>query len=187
MVIDWAAISGIADIIQLVKGMRIFSPGEKIILVEETPVINNERYQSVLGKRHRYVREEVLQFHPREMANFYGFEKVAFLEDCENGVDEFPTESIKKLIKTFSIRSEYFQDNQNPIFNSFDIAGLSDGCKYYLEQGFQPYFFCSPVFDDFALTYLVFIKKEKEYCITTKSNSAISLSGGYNISGSPLV
>lgn len=138
-----------------------------------------ERYQAALGRRHKFLRENVLHLNPRQISDFYGFEKVSYLEDCEAGLDELPTECIKRLVQVFFIRPEYLQENITPIFQSFDIISTRNDCRCLLEQEFNPYFLCSPNFNEDGFTYLVFWKEDEGYWRMIKSNTV----GGFYSSG----
>lgn len=131
----------------------------------------NERYQVKLGRRHKFLREEILNLNPREMSDFYGFEKVSFLEDCESGVDEFPSDSIRKLIDTFFIEPKYIQEGRYSIFKKFDIISSKNDCKKFLADGFSPQFLCDPDFQKTGFVHLVFYKKDQELWRTISSNT----------------
>ncbi len=100
------------------------------------------RFSVELGKRHRHLREKILQINPRRMADFYGFEKVAQLEACERGDDEFPTAAIKKLREFFFVSREYLEGEYRQVFDSFDVTCSADDCKKYIAEGFHPYLLC---------------------------------------------
>jgi TIR domain len=100
------------------------------------------RYSIELGKRHRHLRDKILQLNSRRMSDFYGFEKVAQLESCESGTDEFPTAAIKKLREFFFVSRDYLQGESNEIFDSFDNTCSADDCKKLLAESFQPYLLC---------------------------------------------
>jgi len=99
-------------------------------------------YQIDLGKRHRYLREHILKINLRQMAEFYGFEKVALLEAYERGEDEFSTQSIKALRDFFFISREYLEDGTSAIFDTVDNVCHADGCAKLINQGFDPYLLC---------------------------------------------
>lgn len=73
-------------------------------------------YRILLGRRHRELRERVLKLNRRRMADFYGYEKVAQLEMYEQGEEEFPAESIRRLIDFFFIRRDYLEEGIPYIF-----------------------------------------------------------------------
>lgn len=131
----------------------------------------NERYQVKVGKRHKFLREEILNLNPREMSDFYGFEKVSFLEDCESGVDEFPRDSIGKLIETFFIEPKYIQEGRYSIFKQFDVVSSKNDCQKFLADGFHPQFLCDPDFQKTGFVHLVFYKKDQEIWRTISSNA----------------
>jgi hypothetical protein len=143
----------------------------------------NEPYQVSLGRRHKILREQILQLNPREMSDFYGFEKVSFLESCEAGLDEFPTDSIRRLVETFFIQHKHIQEGKGSIFQKFDIIVSREDCLKYLSNGFTPRFLCDPNFDETGFVYLVFYKKEQEVLRMISSNTVgclYSNGGGAN-------
>lgn len=93
-----AVVSGVADLYLL--GKEIFrSTSSRNQEVSDTPPVSpieqqTERYQEILGQRHKDLRKNILGLSPKEMSNFYGFETTLYLEKYEDGVDEFPNESI---------------------------------------------------------------------------------------------
>lgn len=182
--IDWSAVSAVTDLYQTGKEIlrSISSRKQEVHNIPPIPIIEQqtERYQEILGKRHKFLRENILYLNPRQMSDFYGFEKVSYLEDCEAGLDEFPTESIKRLVQIFFIRPEYLQEGITPIFQSFDIISTRDDCRHFLEQEFKPYFLCSPTFEEDGYVYLVFCKQDEGYWRMIKSNTVGSFysSGG---------
>ena len=187
--IDWSAVQGVTAIVQSVHqifGNTLTNRRKDSTTSSETLIgqqVDNEesveRYQVLLGRRHKFLREEILLLNPRQMSDFYGFEKVAYLEDYENGLDEFPTESIKRLVQVFFIRPEYLQESREPIFTSFDIISKREDSIRLLEQEFKPYFLCSPNFDKDGEAYLVFHKEDDGYSRMIKSNTV----GGFYSSG----
>ncbi|MEM8779700.1 MAG: hypothetical protein AAGF26_12675, partial [Cyanobacteria bacterium P01_G01_bin.49] len=190
---DWKIVSGLATLYRFVKEiLQDIRPNAKESVIAATVVHNkddsndlNERYQVTLGRRHKFLREKILHLNPREMSDFYGFEKVSFLEDCESGIDEFPTDSIKRLIETFFIQSQYIQEGKYTIFQKFDIISSKDDCKKFLCDGFRPQFLCDPDFQNTGFVYLTFSKKEQEVWRTISSNTTGSFhsngGGAWNI------
>jgi hypothetical protein len=162
-----------------------------ISLIEQQ---SDETYRVGLGRRHRFLREKILEINSVEMSRFYRFKNVKCLENCESGSDEFPLESIKRLKQVFFISSKYIEENQKeyptPIFEPFDITGLTD-IRFLLEQGFKPCILCSPNFDQygffgFGQAYIIFWKKEEGYYRMRKSNNCCrfyspSSGGGRNL------
>lgn len=131
-----------------------------------------------LGKRHRHLREKILKINPRRMADFYGFEKVAQLEACERGEDEFPTAGIKKLRQCFFVSRGYLEDGASEVFDSFEITCSSEECATILSQGFEPFLFCLNELRDQMMCYPVLHKEEDGLDRVIAANS-----GGYFASG----
>jgi hypothetical protein len=150
----------------------VYSPRQPILIVEneEPPDNSFERYQAQLGQRHKFLREEILHLNRREMCDFYGYEKTSFLEDCEAGLDEFPTESMQRLSNTFFVSPEFLQGMTDSIFQRFSIHSSEDSMRF-LNDGFQPQFLCDPNFNETGYVYLTFYKKEREIWRTIRSNT----------------
>jgi hypothetical protein len=170
---DWSAVSGIIsgsiDLFHFVKEHipRTSSPKKEVpptlvSLPLEEEQEEGEPYETQLGRHHKFLRKNILKLNPREMANFYGFEKAKQLEECEAGLEEFPTKAIKKLEDFFFINPNYLQEGENLIFQSFTSYPRAD-CRRFLEQEFYPYFLCAPSFQKDGLAYLVFWKEDKGY------------------------
>lgn len=185
---NWKTISGLATLYRLIKEIRQDShtPTQKSPIVLTAENIDggdssniSERYQVALGRHHKFLREEILDLNPREMSDFYGFEKVSFLEDCESGIDEFPTNSINRLINTFFIETQYLQKGKHNIFQKFEIISSRKDCKRFLEDGFCPTFLCDPDFQNTGFIYLTFNKKEGNVWRSISSNTV----GSFHSSG----
>lgn len=184
--IDWSTVSGVADLYQLVKDIFRSTSSHNAqtspMLTTPPPQEQVERYKTGLGRRCEFLRE-VLKLNPRQMADFCGFEKTDYLHDCEAGLDEFPTAAINKLVQVFFIRLEYLQEGKDHIFQDFDIVSTKKDCHRFLEQGFRPYFLCSPNFEEYGDAYLVFWKQDEGYWRMITSNyvgNFYSSGGGAN-------
>ena len=129
------------------------------------------RYSIELGKRHRQLREKILQINPRRMADFYGFEKVAQLEACETGANEFPTHAITKLREFFFISPEYLEEGAQQVFEAFEITYSPDDSKKFLSQGFQPFLLCLNELRHDLMCYPVFHKEEDGFDRIIVANS----------------
>jgi hypothetical protein len=138
------------------------------------------RYSIELGKRHRHLREKILQINPRRMADFYGFEKVAQLEACESGADEFPTAAIRKVHEFFFVSRQYLEGECQQVFDTFDVSCSTDDCKKYLAAGFQPYLLCLIEDRDNLWCWPVFHKEEEGFdrIITANSHGYFASGGG---------
>jgi hypothetical protein len=99
-------------------------------------------YQVELGRRHRLLRENVLEINLRQMATFYGFERVAELEAYERGDDELPADAIQRLREFFFVSREYLEDGSKFVFDSFDNICRDTQCQELIEQGFDSYLLC---------------------------------------------
>jgi hypothetical protein len=133
-----------------------------------------------LGKRHRQVREKILGINPRRMADFYGFEKVAQLEACERGDDEFPSAAIKKLREFFFVSRKYLEGEYQQVFDSFDVTCSADDCKKYLAQAFHPFLLCRDEDRDNLWCWPVFHKEQDGFdrIITANSHGYFASTGG---------
>ena len=143
--------------------------------------IEEEPYSVRLGKRHKFLREDILKLNERQMANFYGYDLASELERYERGEDEFPKESMEKLKETFFINERFLEDGDSRIFRNFGI--YSDEVKKLLKEGFRPLFLCSICDRNWLYTYPVFHKQENNYSRIVVSNSTAyfqSTGGNYN-------
>jgi hypothetical protein len=165
---DWSAVSGIIsgsiDLFHFVKEHipNTSSPEKKVLPTPVSISIQEEQeqiepYRIQLGRRHKSLRENILQLNPREMASFYDFEETEKLEKCEAGLEEFPTKAMKKLEDFFFVDPKYLQEGGNVIFHSF----FNDKCKRFVNDGFRPYFLCGPNFEADGLAFLIFCKEDE--------------------------
>ncbi len=187
--VDWTAISAIASAVRTVH--EIFrdipskdrTPPPELVALPPEPPSNNpqpERYQVGLGRRHKFLRENILKLNPREMADLYGFERVAYLEDCEAGLDEFPTAAIQRLVQVFFVAPQYLQGEwKSPFFQSFRIIDSREDCRCFLEEEFRPVFLCGPDFQKNGYAYLVFSKFDQGYWRMIRSDTI----GGFHSMG----
>jgi hypothetical protein len=138
------------------------------------------KFSVELGKRHRYLRESILGINPRRMADFYGFEKVAQLEACERGDDEFPTAAIKKLCEFFFVSREYLEGEWSQVFDSFDVTCSAEDCNKYLTEGFHPLLLCLNEDRDKLWCWPVFHKEQDGFdrIITANSHGYFASTGG---------
>lgn len=129
------------------------------------------KFSVELGKRHRHLREKVLQINPRRMADFYGFEKVAQLEACERGDDELPTAAVNKLCEFFFVNRAYLEEGSSEFFQAFDVMVSSDDCGRLLEQGFTPHLLIDERDLHDLYCYIVFEKAEAGFHRVIVSNT----------------
>jgi hypothetical protein len=174
--INWVAVNAVSTVVRTVY--EIFRtipskdrtpPPELAVLPPDPPSsdlqLQPERYQVGLGQRHKFLRENILKLNPREMADFYGFERVAYLEDCEAGLDEFPTAAMQRLVQVFFVSPKYLQEGEEyaSFFQFFQFWSDRQICRRFLEEEFQPMFLCHPDFQQDGLAYLVFLKCDQGY------------------------
>lgn len=185
MPFEWSAISALAAVLRLIKDSLPKRSQQKREPVETQLDTNgpegvNESYRARLGRRHKRLRTEILKLNPREMADFYGFEKVSELEDYEAGKDEFPRSSMQRLEDFFFIRREHIEEGELPIFDSFPLCYTKEGCRALLSQGFTPYILTTPQPRDNLFCYVLFYKCENRLDRMVVSNvvSSFSSSGG---------
>jgi hypothetical protein len=145
-----------------------------------TPTHQGGKFSVELGKRHRRLRENILGINPRRMADFYGFEKVAQLEACERGDDEFPTAAIKKLREFFFVSREYLEGEYKQVFDSFDVTCSADDCKKFIGEGFHPFLLCLNEDREHLWCWLVFHKEQDGFdrIITANSHGYFASTGG---------
>jgi hypothetical protein len=175
---NWSAVSGMIDVYRIIKEHipRTSSPEKEALPAPVSLPVQEEQerielYKTQLGPRHKILRKDILKLNRREMANFYGFKKTEKLERCEAGLDEFPTEAMKKLEKGFFVNPKYLQEGENYIFQTFRIAYTRDDCRSFLERDFRPYFLCGPSFQKDGLAYLVFCKQDEGYWQMVRSST----------------
>ena len=161
--INWAAVSALTNLLRLLKdSSKVKANDETIeVITKENLSQGEECYQVALGKRHKYLRTEILKINPREMADFYGFEKVKQLEDCEAGLDEFPREAMQKLEDFFFVKRSFIEEGNDSLFQRFPLIYTKEGCQALLEDGFKPYILTRPKSDKGdRFAYVLFYKKE---------------------------
>jgi hypothetical protein len=142
-------------------------------------IAHSEDYKTLLGKRHIFVRTELLQLSERKMANFYGFDTVSELVEYESGNFEFPQSLLNKVCDFFFIKQEMFDlDCQIKYpFKSFRL--YSSEINEYIEQGFSLVIACSPNDRETDLyCYVLLCKKENDfYRVITSNNKGRFKSG----------
>jgi len=185
MAIEWSAVSALTAVLRLIKDSI---PKKKQPKKSDAPPPSNtmeaeeknESYRVRLGHRHKHLRTKILKLNPREMADFYEFEKVAELEDYESGKDEFPRSSMQRLEEFFFIRREYIEEGMLPIFDSFPLYYTKEGCRALLSQGFEPYILTAPSPRVSLFCYVLFYKSENnlERMVSSDVVSSFSSSGG---------
>ncbi len=145
--------------------------------------INNDRnpdYKTALGQRHKRLREEVLELRLREMTEFYEFDKVSELESYENGKNELPLESLKKLEEFFFLNPKYLELGEGDVFRSFYLE--REIVSEYFDRGYQPLIVCcSNENRYYLLCYIIFYKEESGFTrlvISDRAGSFESNGGG---------
>ncbi len=140
-------------------------------------VLNNTLYRITLGERHWLLREKFLKFNLRQMAIFYGIERVSDLESYERGDEELPLKLLNKLTDFFFINWEYFDGESNTVFRTFDLN--SERPFQLIKDGFKPCFLSSSEERENLLVYSIFQKIEQGYRRIIQSN----LVGSFGSSG----
>ena len=188
-IMEWSAISALTNLLRFVKEIaRDKAKHEKpdICFPDEeensasTEEIRYDTYQKGLGARHKILRESILSLNPREMADFYGYDKVSFLEKCEEGEDEFPRESMQRLEDFFFVNREHIEEGYPYIFQSFPLLYTEDGCVALLKEGFKPKIITSPARSkEPNFGYVVFTKEHSKFHQTVISD----VQGNFDSSG----
>lgn len=118
-------------------------------------------YAQTVGARMRFLRESVLKLSLRQMATFLGLEQVGRLERYENGEDEYPLISIKKIEAFFNVREEFTSENSEIIFEQFCLSAKA--CVRYLQEGYSPLLVCSPFDRNNLFCYQIFHRQVNEF------------------------
>ncbi len=126
-------------------------------------------YKSLLGRRHKILREDILQLTLREMAEFYEFSVVSDLEKYEKGESELPLQSIKMVEKFFFLNPKFLELGKHPVFTGFHLS--QDVISEYFNDGYTVLIACSPNERYDLLCYVVFYKEERELTRVIISNS----------------
>lgn len=141
--------------------------------------VHNKDYKTILGERHKWIREDVLKFSLREMTEFYCFDTVSELEAYEKGTNELPLEKLSKLESFFFIRPKYIENGELPIFSTYYLS--RENVSKYLDDDFTPVIACCPLERDNLFCNIVFYKVENcFYRIVTadRDGSFVSSGGG---------
>jgi len=137
-------------------------------------------YKTKLGKRHKYLRANLLNLSERKMANFYDFDTVSELVEYESGNLEFPQSLLNKVCDYFFIKREFFDlecQGEYP-FKSFGL--YSSEAEKYLKQGFYPVIACSPNDRETDLyCYVLLCKKENDYYQVITANNKGRFKSGH--------
>jgi len=147
---------------------------------KEQPSNLPSQYKFELGKRHKHLRENVLNLDLRAMAEFYELKSVSELEEYENGIHELPISFMQKVESFFFIRKEYMSGTCESIFERFILSSCSNDLNEYLDKGFSPTLLCNPSNDD-LFVYIVLSKGErgfKRIIVSDRYGSFMPTSGG---------
>lgn len=138
---------------------------------------SNDLYRSKVGRKHKWLRENILKLSLREMANFYTIEEVSKIESYESGDIELPIKLIEKLENFFFINSDVIDGKSPYIFKSFHLsqASISD----LFEQGFSARIACCPYEREDLLCVIVMHKVENGFTRIVSSD----LTGSFMSSG----
>ena len=147
-------------------------------ITEPTPKANNNDYKSVLGKRHKWLRETILKLSLREMAEFYNFKTVSELETCEKGLNELPLEKLRMIEDFFFVTPKFIENGEEPIFSTYYLS--RDNISKYIDNEFIPVIACSPLKRDNLYCNIVFYKVENGLyrIITADREGSFASSGG---------
>lgn len=114
-------------------------------------------YAQTVGTQMRFLRESVLQLSLRQMATFLGLEQVGRLERYENGEDEYPLTSIKRIEAFFNVREEFTSENSEIVFEQFCVS--TEACIRYLQDGYSPMLVCCPFDRNDLFCYQIFHRR----------------------------
>ncbi len=139
---------------------------------------NANSYRYTLGKRHQRLRENVLKFSLRDMAEFYKLNKVTSLEEFENGKKELPLRYLEKIEKYFFIERGYLETGQNRIFRSFYLS--QDSISKLMDDGLFPIIACCPFDRKDLFCYILLHSAETKFTRIIRSDrrGSFASSGG---------
>lgn len=151
---------------------------EELPFIEPDQISELEPYKVSLGKRVRYIRENILDVNPRRFSDFLGINKVEELESYESGDREFPTNYVDQLCDFYFIDKEYIEGESKSVFRKFSLFD-SDDSKRLIKEGFRPYILCQEG-DDWLKGVIGFYKNENGCHRLVFSNRPVSFksSGG---------
>lgn len=143
--------------------------------------IKKDQYKVVVGKNHKWLREEVLGIRLQEMRQFYGLTKVEDLEAYERGEIELPFSFLKKLTDFFHLKKDLLEDlpQSQAIFSRFDLN--LETLTQYLLDGYEPLIACAPSDREDLLCRIIMYKEENGFMRLIASNvegSFMSNGGG---------
>lgn len=161
--------------------MKIDEYNNKIITKEikkSSCAFPEETYSEIVGKRHRWLRENILKLSLREMAKFYDLKEVSKIESFENGNVEFPLNLIEKLEEFFFISPHFIDGNKSYIFQSFQLSQASISTLF--DKGFKPVITCCPDDREDLFCFIIMYKEENGFVRITTSNliGSFASSGG---------
>lgn len=116
-------------------------------------------YAETVGRRMKWLREDVLNLSLREMAEFLGMEVISQLERYEDGADEYPLSLIKSAETFFRINRRFVESGVGPVFCHFHLS--QESVNDFLAQGYRPIFACCPRERGDLLCYLVFEERKQ--------------------------
>jgi hypothetical protein len=129
---------------------------------------NTLNYKNQIGKRIKWLREEILKLTLREMAEFYEFNSVSELENYESGFSELPLNSLKKFESFFFINPKFIELGQQPIFDSIHLR--QENVSRMLENGFSPLIACCPYDRRHLYSYILFQREERGFIQIRKAD-----------------
>jgi len=127
----------------------------------EAPFSKKEDYKTTLGKRHKFLRENILKLSLREMTEFYGFNSVSELEKYECGEQELPLEHLRKVERFFFLNPKFLELGEKPIFEMFSL--FDNSLEILWNDGFLPMIACCQGFRDNLFAYVVLSKEENGF------------------------
>lgn len=135
----------------------------KIKEVEQESINKDQEdnYRTSLGKKHKWLRESVLDIKLRDMASFYSLDTVSELETYERGEKELPLELIAKLESFFFLRKDVLDGESRFIFKSFNLN--QESLERLFLQGFSASIACCPVERHDLYCFIVMHKEENGF------------------------
>ncbi|MBI5351010.1 MAG: hypothetical protein HZB50_00065 [Chloroflexi bacterium] len=149
------------------QGIGEFKSGN--LQIRKDPDITEIPYSQFLGRQHKILREKYLKLTPREMADFYQFDKASTLEAYEAGDKEFSKAHITSTVNFFFVNHEFLEKGNKPVFKT-ELAIDSKSTQKLLSKNFLPFFLVEIKPQDWLYTYPIFHKSEKGFSRTISLN-----------------
>lgn len=116
--------------------------GEKKTERALSDVSDTNEYAQEIGRKVRYIREDLLGFSKRQMCEKLNIENVTQLEKYESGAEEIPIHVTRLIEKEYGVDPKYLDGRTSAVFTTFPID--KDVMINYLKDGFSPVIVTAP-------------------------------------------